>query len=70
MSNVGPVFTLLDLSANRAEEVHIKRLRPFHFDPDKVDLMEAANAEKSLWTVERILDHKGSPKTGKPCRFA
>jgi hypothetical protein len=69
VSNVGPVYTLLDLSTNREEEVHIKRLRPFHFDPDRVDPMEVANAEKQLWTVERILDHKGSPKSKNTLSF-
>jgi hypothetical protein len=62
VSHIGPVYTLLDLTTNRQEEVHIKRLRPFNYNPEKVNPIEVANAEKQLWTVEKIVQHQGSTK--------
>ena len=62
VSHIGPMYTLLDLTTNRQEEVHIKRLRPFNYNPEKVNPIEVANAEKQLWTVEKKVQHQWSPK--------
>ena len=61
-NNIGPECTLLDLTTNNTQEVHVKRLRNFDYDPDPVNSMDVANAGKQLFFVDQILKHKGDPK--------
>jgi hypothetical protein len=45
VENIGTEYRLLNLVNNKIEEVHVKRLRPFDFDPNRTDLRDVANAD-------------------------
>ena len=59
VENVGAEYRLLNLVNNKIEEVHVKRLRPFDFDPNRTDPRDVANADVGFENVERIITHKG-----------
>ena len=59
INNVGPSYTLLNLVNNEQEVVHVKRLKPFLFDPDRVDPIDVANRDETFFQVHKILTHRG-----------
>jgi hypothetical protein len=59
VENIGAEYRLLNLVNNKIEEAHVKRLRPFDFDPTHTDPRDVANADVGFENVERVLTHKG-----------
>jgi hypothetical protein len=56
----GNHYTLLNLTNNKLEQVHIKRIHPFKYDAQHTDPKAVAYKDQQLFEVERILQHQGS----------
>jgi hypothetical protein len=56
---VGSIYTLQDLISNKEETVHIKRIKPFYYDPRCTDPVDIARRDYQSTVVEKILDHAG-----------
>jgi hypothetical protein len=59
VDDTGNHYTLLNLTNNKEEQVHIKRMRQFIPD-DHTDPKAVAYKDQQLFEVERILRHKGT----------
>jgi hypothetical protein len=59
VENIGADYKLLNLVNNKIEEAHVKRLRPFEFDPIRTNPRDVANADVGFENVERVITHKG-----------
>jgi hypothetical protein len=57
ISSRGSEYTVRDLSTNVDKYVNVMRLRPFRYDPTRVDPKEVAAADDSVFYVEAIRDH-------------
>jgi hypothetical protein len=67
---VGTEITLYDMVANKElNPVHIKRVKPFLYEPDKTNPKDAAMADTLEYYVEEILGHKGNPRKKSQMRF-
>jgi cleavage and polyadenylation specificity factor subunit 1 len=56
-------YTLLNLVMNKEELAHITDIRPFYYDPRRLDPRDAALRDvASLFVVERILAHTGDTR--------
>jgi len=62
VSNIGAHYTLYNLVTDKLEEVHVKRLKAFEYDPMMVDPLQVAAADADEFIIERVLDHAGDPK--------
>ena len=63
-------YSLQDIVNMRQYDYHIKNIRAFDFDPSTQDpLTYALKDEGTMFQVERISKHKGSPKMGKSNMF-
>jgi hypothetical protein len=69
INTVGPSYTLLNLVNNEREVVHVKRLKPFLFDPDRVDPIDVANRDETFFQVHKILTHRGDFNRKKTLEF-
>ena len=59
----GTSYDLLHLITKKIEfGIHVKRLKPFDFDPDRTDPVEVSNTDSDSFIVEEILQHRGNPK--------
>jgi transposase InsO family protein len=52
-------YHILDLVTFQSKTVHISRLQPFHYDPDRTDPRQIANLDREAWDVEKIHQHRG-----------
>ena len=59
---IGSNYTLQDLITNKNESVHIKRIRPFYYDPRFTDPIDIARRDYQSTVVEKILSHSGNTK--------
>lgn len=57
ISSRGSEYTVRDLSTNVDKYVNVMRLRPFRYDPTRIDPKEVAAADDSVFYVEAIRDH-------------
>ena len=69
INNIGPYYTLLNLVTNEQEEAHVKRLKPFLFDPDRVDPVDVANRDDCSFTVQKVITHQGNFKRKNSLEF-
>jgi hypothetical protein len=56
----GNQYTLLNLTNNKEEQVHITRIHPFNHDEAHTNPTAVANKDVQLFQVEKILKHKGT----------
>jgi hypothetical protein len=47
---------------NKTEEVHVKRLKAFDYDPEMDNPLKLAAADYDEFIIERVLEHTGDPK--------
>lgn len=59
ISHVGTKYVLENLVTNKHETFHIKSLKPFRYDPVKIDPRLVALADTQHFEVEQILAHRG-----------
>lgn len=69
ISNKGNEYVLFDLVKNINKHYHITDMRPFHFDPSITDPLDIARRDYLEFFIERVLDHRGSPKRKKSLEF-
>ena len=62
VSFTGSNYKLLNLSNDSYEQVHIKRLKPFVFDPSRDNPTKISHRDTFEYIVEQILQHHGDPK--------
>jgi hypothetical protein len=62
---VGNEYALQDCINKKIEQVHLSRIHPFRFDPNKVDPELIAFRDKNEFEVERIIDHSGDLSKSK-----
>jgi hypothetical protein len=55
-------YTVQDLINRKTRVVHLRRLRPFYYDPEFVDPEKVAMKEKGEFVVEKILEVRGDRK--------
>ncbi len=61
MNKIGVRYTLLNLVNNKTEEVHITRLHPFEYDPNRTEPADIANRDNQMEDVDHIIKHWGNP---------
>jgi hypothetical protein len=59
ISNDKSTYTLLDLVTRKEKQIHVKRIKEFHFSPT-ADPVDIARRDYLEFFVESILEHKGS----------
>ena len=69
MGFVGSQYELMDLTTFKTQTLHVSRIQPFVYDPEKVDPREVANRDKEIFDVERIVSHNGTIKNKKEITF-
>jgi len=62
VKNVGAQYTLYNMVTNKTEEVHVKRLKAFDYDPEMDNPLKLAAADYDEFIIERVLEHTGDPK--------
>jgi hypothetical protein len=60
VSKKGSAYSVMDLTTNTVEVMHLKRLRPFYFDPELTDPRQVANADRQYFDIDKILSHSGA----------
>jgi hypothetical protein len=58
----GAAYEVMNMSTMKTTVVHVTRLRPYHYDADRVNPTTVANADDKLYEVEEILAHRGNPR--------
>jgi hypothetical protein len=54
----GTSYDLLNLTTNKIEYgIHVKRLKPFDYDPDHTNPVEVSNTDSDSFIVEEIVQH-------------
>ena len=69
IGHAGAEYLLRNLTTGRSVKRHILRLRPFYYDPDKTDPREIANKDKQMWTIEKIIAHRGKASARRDLKF-
>jgi hypothetical protein len=64
ISNIGNSYDVMDLTTFKQRTVHLKHLRPFYYDPSKVNPREVANSDRQLFDIYKIHKHKGDFSKG------
>jgi hypothetical protein len=65
----GPKYTIQNLVTYRNEDVNIVNLRPFNFDPERVNLQEVASRDRKEFIIDRIVSHVGDFKAKRELKF-
>jgi hypothetical protein len=63
VSNDLSEYTLLDLVTHKEKKYHLKNIKPFYFDPSRVDPTEIARRDYLEFFIEEILDMDGNIKS-------
>ena len=68
--NDGPdVYTVQNLTNNKLEDFKVNDLRPFNYDPERVNPTDIALTDSQAYIVELISNHKGNPNKRKDMTF-
>lgn len=59
VNNQGSKYTIQDLITSKNMDVHVTRLRPFHYDASRTDPHDVAMHDQEEFLIEAILDHRG-----------
>ena len=65
VANSGDTYILNDLATDKEIVVHVKRLRPFYFDPRTMNPREIALRCTGLYDVEKVVSHHGDETPGE-----
>ena len=66
---IGSIYTVRNLVTNKLEDYHITNLRPFEYDPLKVDPRQVANVDQDMVDIDTILQHRGDSKRKSNMKF-
>ncbi len=69
INKVGVRYKLLNLSDNKAEEVHITRLHQFEYDAEYTDPIDIANRDNQMVNADYIIKLWGNPKRKSNMQF-
>jgi hypothetical protein len=69
VNHVGSTYSLQDLVTNKLESVHVTQLRPFEYDPQRVEPRLVANKDQQMWEVDDIISHRGNVKRRSSLTF-
>ena len=69
INSSGPKYTIQNLVTYRNEDVHVTNLRPFNYDPERVNLQEAASRDRKEFIIDRIVSHVGDFKVKRELKF-
>ena len=58
----GSEYTLLNLVTKDQMKIHVSLLKPFIYDPAKVDPLEIAMYDTQEYFIEKVLEHRGNIK--------
>lgn len=56
---VGSTYSLQDLITGKNFDTHVTTLKPFNYDPTRVDPKQVVMQEKGEFLIDRIIDHRG-----------
>ena len=62
-------YTLYDLIVKKEKIVHVSSLKPFIFDPDRVNPQDIARRDYGEYFVEEIIAHRGNVKRATQVEF-
>jgi hypothetical protein len=62
VNSTGAQYTLFNMVTGKTEQVHVKRLKPFSYEPGLVDPLKLAASDYDEFVIERVLDHAGDPR--------
>jgi hypothetical protein len=69
ISHVGTKYLLQNLVTNKTEYAHVTALKPFEYDPQRVDPREISLQDQQFFVVSEILDHKGDSSRRSSLEF-
>ena len=62
-------YTVQNLVTYKNEDVHLTQLRPFLYDPERVDLRDVASRDRKEFVIDRVVSHTGDFKRKKSLQF-
>jgi hypothetical protein len=62
-------YLLKDLVTHKEREYHVSDMKPFKFDPLKINPLDIARRDQMEFFVEKILEHKGNIKSKTDLTF-
>jgi len=65
VNHIGSKYTLHNMITDALEDHHVSKLKAFDFDPELTDPQLIANKDQQLFTVESILEMRGTPRGSK-----
>lgn len=69
INKIGDIYTIENLVTGKPFDCHITSLRPFIFDPLRVNPKEVAVQNNQEFYIEKILAHRGNPKKRTTMEF-
>jgi hypothetical protein len=69
INKIGDIYTIENLVTGKPFDCHITSLRPFIFDPLRVNPKEVAVQNNQKFYIEKILAHRGNPKKRTTMEF-
>ena len=63
------VVTVQNLVTYKNEDFHVTQLRPFQYDPERVDLRDVASRDRKEFVIDRIVSHIGDFKSKRTLQF-
>jgi hypothetical protein len=60
---------LFDLVKNKEKHYYVTDMHPFHFDLSITDPLDIARRDYLEFFIEKVLDHRGSPKHKNSLEF-
>jgi hypothetical protein len=62
-------YTVQNLVTYKNEDVNLTQLRPFLYDPERVDLRDVASRDRKEFVIDRVVSHTGDFKRKKSLQF-
>ena len=69
INRIGDIYTVQNLVSGKPFDTHISALRPFHFDPIRVNPKEVAIQNAQEFHIDRILSHRGDSNKRSSMEF-
>jgi transposase InsO family protein len=69
IKSVGSKYTVQNLVTYKHEEYNSTQLRPFNYDPERVNLQDVASRDKKEFIIDHIVSHTGDFKSKKTLQF-
>jgi len=69
MDKQDSIYKIEDLVNGKLITTHIHNLRPFHFDPDRIDPVAVAQQNEQEFVIETVLGHRGNRQRRSTMQF-